>query len=181
MSPLRRVPVLIDDRVTLADSSVIVQYLEDRYPRPPLLPVDVADRAQARWLEEYADTRVAQVLIWGIFREAVLEPGVFGRRRNVAEIERIVREDLPPVLDYLEGRLPSDGFLFGTIGIADISLAAMFRNVGFARQRVDAERWPVTSGFIDRVLSQPCFTHLQKFEDLMMHTRVARCSSTGEK
>jgi glutathione S-transferase len=32
LSPLRRVPVLIDDLVTLSDSSVIVQYLEDRYP-----------------------------------------------------------------------------------------------------------------------------------------------------
>jgi glutathione S-transferase len=32
MSPLRRIPVLIDDRVTLADSSVIAQYLEERYP-----------------------------------------------------------------------------------------------------------------------------------------------------
>ena len=34
LSPLRRVPVLIDDRVTLCDSSVICQYLEDRHPEP---------------------------------------------------------------------------------------------------------------------------------------------------
>src|SRR2546426_7506600 len=46
LSPLRRIPVLIDERVTLADSSVICQYLEDRYPEPPLYPRDVADRAR---------------------------------------------------------------------------------------------------------------------------------------
>ncbi len=50
LSPLRRIPVLIDDRVTLADSSVICQYLEDRYPEPALYPADVAERARARWL-----------------------------------------------------------------------------------------------------------------------------------
>jgi glutathione S-transferase len=38
LSPLRRIPVLIDDRVTLADSSVICQYLEDCYPEPALYP-----------------------------------------------------------------------------------------------------------------------------------------------
>jgi len=48
MSPLRRIPVLIDDSVTLADSSVIAQYLEERYPQPALYPADLAERARAR-------------------------------------------------------------------------------------------------------------------------------------
>ncbi len=56
VSPLRRIPVLIDDRVTLSDSSVICQYLEDRYPTPSLYPVDIARRAEDRWIEEYSDT-----------------------------------------------------------------------------------------------------------------------------
>jgi glutathione S-transferase len=50
LSPLRRVPVLLDDRVTLTDSTVICEYLEDRYPTPPLHPRNVADRARARRL-----------------------------------------------------------------------------------------------------------------------------------
>src|SRR5512135_2201605 len=54
LSPLRRVPVLIDERVALADSSVIAQYLEERYAQPALYPADIAERARARWLEEYA-------------------------------------------------------------------------------------------------------------------------------
>ncbi len=109
-------PVLIDDRVTLADSSVIVQYLEDRYPQPALWPADVADRALARWYEEYADTRIADVLVWGVFRKAVLEPGIFGLKRDLDAIERIVRDDVPGVLDYLEARVPRAGFLFGDAG-----------------------------------------------------------------
>ena len=34
LSPLRRIPVLIDDEVTLTDSTVICEYLDERYPEP---------------------------------------------------------------------------------------------------------------------------------------------------
>jgi glutathione S-transferase len=78
LSPVRRIPVLIDDRVTLADSSVICQYLEDRYPQPALYPTDVSDRARARWLEEYADTRMGEVFIWRLFNQRVINR-LYGR------------------------------------------------------------------------------------------------------
>src|ERR1051325_12008445 len=55
LSPVRRIPVLIDDRVTLCDSSVICQYLEDRYPRPRLYPADAADAARERRPEEHTE------------------------------------------------------------------------------------------------------------------------------
>lgn len=176
LSPLRRVPVFIDDRVTLVDSSVITQYLEERHPdRYSLLPVDVADRARARWLEEYADTRIADVLVWGIFRRAVLDPGIWGMPRDLEAITRVMQEDVPPVMDYLERCLPVAGFLFDPtrIGLADVSVAAPFRNLGFARQRLDASRWPVTTSFVDRVLAQPAFTKLQPFEDRQVRTPIA--------
>ena len=38
LSPIRRIPVLVDDQVTLSDSTVICEYLDDRYPTPPLRP-----------------------------------------------------------------------------------------------------------------------------------------------
>jgi glutathione S-transferase len=176
LSPLRRVPVFIDDQVTLADSSVIAQYLEERHhDRYPLLPVDVADRARARWLEEYADTRIADVIVWGVFQRAVLDPGIWGTPRDLAAIARVMQEDLPPVMDYLERNLPVAGFLFDPlrIGLADISVAAPFRNLGFARQRADASRWPITASYVDRVLAQPVFTKLQPFEDRQVRTPIA--------
>ncbi len=69
LSPLKRVPVLIDGRLVLNDSSVICQYLEDKFPEPSLYPRDIADRARVRWLEEFADTRLADGLIWRLFYE----------------------------------------------------------------------------------------------------------------
>ena len=172
LSPLRRVPVLVDDSVTLADSTVICQYLEDRYPTPALYPADVADRARARWLEEYADSRMGDVFVWGLYNHAVIAPSVWGTPRDAATIERIKQEDIPPVLDYLESQLPAQGFLFGTLGIADISIAVFLRNAAFARYGVEATRWPLTAGFVDRALAQECLAKLQPFEALMLRTPI---------
>lgn len=55
INPKGQVPVLIDDAVELFDSTQIFEYLEDRYPEPPLWPRDVTTRARARQLELLAD------------------------------------------------------------------------------------------------------------------------------
>jgi glutathione S-transferase len=47
-NPVGKVPVLEDGAFVLAESAVIMQYLDERYPDPPLLPVDPAARALAR-------------------------------------------------------------------------------------------------------------------------------------
>src|ERR1051325_3090440 len=138
LSPVRRIPVLIDDRVTLCDSSVICQYLEDRYPAPAIYPADVADRARARWLEEYADTRMGDVFIWQLFNQVSIGPYVFGRKTDEALLKKATEEEIPQVLDYLETQLPADGFLFGELGVADISIAVFFRNAAFARYKIDS-------------------------------------------
>jgi glutathione S-transferase len=50
-----RVPVLEEDGRALPESEVIMEFLEERYPEPPLLPADPADRALARLLIRRAD------------------------------------------------------------------------------------------------------------------------------
>ena len=47
--PDGRVPVLEDDGWVLSESSVIDEYLDERYPEPPLLPADPGERAVARF------------------------------------------------------------------------------------------------------------------------------------
>ena len=51
ISPLRRIPVWVEGDVTLCDSSVIVQYIEETRPGPSQWPADPVRRAKARWLE----------------------------------------------------------------------------------------------------------------------------------
>lgn len=173
LSPLRRIPVLIDDRVTLADSSVICQYLEERHPEPALYPPNVADRARARWLEEFADTRMGDVFIWRLFNEVAINPFVWGKKTDEARLKQTLEVDVPHVLDYLESQVPADGFLFGSVSIADVAIACFFRNAAFARYRVDPARWQRTAGFVGRVLGLESFARLRPFEEASMRTPIA--------
>ncbi len=170
VSPVRRIPVLRDEQVTIADSSVICQYLEDRYPEPGLYPASIVDRARARWLEEFADSRMGEVFIWKLFNQVAIKPFVWGEQTDTAVVERTLREEIPQVLDYLETQAPKQGFIFGALSIADISLACFFRNAAFARFRVDAARWPLTAAFVERVLEIESFEKLKPLEDRLRRT-----------
>jgi glutathione S-transferase len=174
LSPVRRVPVLRDDQVTLADSSVICQYLEDRYPEPPLYPTNIVDRARARWLEEFADSRMGEVFIWRLFNQVAIKPFVWGEQTDAAVVEKTLREEIPQVLDYLEGQVPREGFLFGAVSIGDIALACFFRNAAFARFRIDAARWPLTAAFVERVLQIDSLEKLKPAEERLRRTPLGQ-------
>lgn len=174
ISPVRRIPVFIDDSVTLSDSSVICEYLEERHPNPPLLPSTPAERARARWLEEFADTRMGEVFIWRLFNELVIRPYVWGEQTDDATVRNTLEVEIPQVLDYLEGQVPPQGHLFGDIGIADIALAVFFRNASFSRFSIDAKRWPATARFVSRVLDHPSFVKLRSFEELLLRNPIER-------
>ena len=172
LSPLRRIPVLIDGDVALCDSSVICAYLDEAYPAVPLLPADPVGRARARWLEEFADTRLGDVFIWGLFYQRIVYPAVWGEPGDEARIAKTLAEDAPAALDYLEGQLPATGFLFGAIGIADIAIASFFRNADYADFTVDADRWPKVARFVAEVLAQPVFAKLLAFEDIQRSAEI---------
>jgi len=55
INPKRQVPVLVDGDVEIFDSTQIFEYLEDRWPEPPLWPCSIGARAEARRLEHCAD------------------------------------------------------------------------------------------------------------------------------
>ena len=170
LSPLRRIPVFIDDKVSLCDSTVICEYLEERFPTPRLLPADLAQRAQARWLEEFADTRMGDVFIWRVFYEAVVLPFIFHRPRDKEKIARVVAEQVPDVMAYLERIAPSDGFLFGQLSIADIAVAIPFSNLRWARVEPDNARWPKTCAWLARTLATPALAKVTRFADKLMQT-----------
>jgi len=48
LNPYHSVPTLVDRDLTLYDSRVIIEYLDERFPHPPLMPVDPVTRAQFR-------------------------------------------------------------------------------------------------------------------------------------
>ena len=172
LSPLCRIPVLIDDGLVLTDSTVIAEYLDEAHPAPPLLPKEPKERARARWLEEFADTRLGDVFIWGLFYPKFVHPNVWKEPGDAARIERSLTTDIPAALDYLEGELPESGYLFGSIGLADIAIASFFRNGAYVGFEVDYPHWPKTARFVAEVLAHPAFEKLHRLEQIQLSTSI---------
>lgn len=64
-NPRGEVPALIDGDFSVFDSTIILEYIEDKWPQPPLLPKTPRERAQARIIEEVMDTSF-EPINWGM-------------------------------------------------------------------------------------------------------------------
>ncbi|MEZ5559020.1 MAG: glutathione S-transferase family protein [Pseudomonadales bacterium] len=80
-SPRGEVPALVDGDVAVFDSSVILEYIEDRWPNPALLPATPAERARVRMLEDAMDTHF-EAITWGMseIRNFGRAPGGLGEQ-----------------------------------------------------------------------------------------------------
>jgi len=61
VSPRGEVPTLVDDDIAIFDSTIILEYIEDNWPTPPLLPADAAERARVRMIEDVMEIGRAHV------------------------------------------------------------------------------------------------------------------------
>lgn len=172
LSPLRRIPVWIEGDLTLCDSSVIVQYIEETRPGPSLWPADPATRAKARFIEEFADTRLFDVLGWKLFFQMALKPRFFGGECDQAIIEQARDVELPTILNYLESLTPETGFLFGALSMADLSLAPAFANAGAVQIGVDPGRWPRLAAWLERMEAETPLGPLNLLARALMRTPV---------
>lgn len=174
LSPARRVPVLIDGDTVIAGSSVVVEYLEKKWPTPSVLPSGPAERAHARRLEQYADSVMGEVFIRRYFNQLVINHFDWGHSPEQQVVEQARNEEIPQILDYLEGQLPERGTLFDALSVADIAIASFFRNLSFAAYQVEAARWPRTAAFVQRMQAEPCLAALVPFEKLSLRTPIAQ-------
>ena len=71
-NPRREVPALIDGEVAVFDSTIILEYIEDRWPQPALLPVGAAARARVRQIEEMCDTYY-EAINWALYEVRVFQ------------------------------------------------------------------------------------------------------------
>lgn len=140
-SPRGEVPVLFVDGQSLFDSTIILEFIEDRFPTPALLPADPLARARARMIEEVCDTHY-EAINWGLseivyFRRAEGELAEAMLETASAQIGRLNA--------WLETRLgEADWFGGETFGWADLSAvpfvqgAAGFGFAPTAGSRLDA-------------------------------------------
>lgn len=173
VSPLLKIPALTDNGINIADSTVICEYLEEQYPAVATKPTSPADRAKARWLEEYADTNVSEAAA-GIFFERLVKPALMGQPSDETRVAHLHDELLPKVQDYLEGQVPEQGFIFGDLGSTDISLTTMFINAEYAGYQINQQRWPKLRAFIERVKEHPVVANILSQEQEMLAMLTAK-------
>ena len=156
MSPMGKIPAFQDDQVTVADSSVICEYLEERYPEVPLMPVAPAERARCRFLEEYGDTAVVNAAT-PMFFETVVKPNFMQQEPDQAALDTAFNEVQPQVYGYLEQQVPDSGFLFGdNLSMADIGIVCpIITGHMLTTYAFDEARWPRLGAYLQRVLQQP--------------------------
>jgi len=116
-NPRGEVPALIDGDVSLFDSTIILEYIEDKWPTPPLLPRDAVARACARTIEDVMDTSF-EPINWGLgeirwFKRAEGE--------QARTIEARAHGQARGIYDWLARQLDSEKWFGGeTFGWGDL-------------------------------------------------------------
>lgn len=150
INPVGKVPALIDDGVVVHDSTIINEYLEDKYPRTPLLPKDPAMRARARSFEDYADAYLAPSLFKIVIN--LRKPEAEREQEKINEGEREVREHFA----FLDRELAGRQFLAGQLSLGDISFVPPLANYERAGYKIGPE-FPNLMAWWERMKARPSF------------------------
>ncbi|MEO5640279.1 MAG: glutathione S-transferase family protein [Sphingomicrobium sp.] len=154
-SPFGKMPAMLDDDYALADSSAIIHYLEAKYPEPALIPLDPRGRGRAVWFDEWADTMFVACGA-KMFFNRVVAPRFLGRDGDFEVTDAAERDELPPLLEYLEREIPSSGFLVeDRLTIADLAVASPMVNLGHMDIALDP--WPRVKAYAEGILARPSF------------------------
>ena len=115
INPLGKIPALQVDGAVIPESETINEYIEDKFPNPPLLPKDPEGRARVRSLSRLHDLYIDPPLRALFFQ---VDP----KTRN-AEVVKQSLADLATRLDYLEARIGSPWAAGEAFSLADCALA----------------------------------------------------------
>jgi glutathione S-transferase len=153
-SPHGKVPALTDDGASLYESSAIVEYLEERYPTPPILPRDPAARAAVR-IEELECLLYFGEKFLDLARKVFFTPA---ERRDAAAVEA-ARDAVREQLRGLETRAV-DGkgeYLVGELSRADLTWIPFVEIVGRAGVDLEAAGTPWLAGWRTRMRARPSY------------------------
>jgi len=156
-SPFGKMPGFSDGDFRLADSSAIIHYLEAKHPEPNLIPTEPKARGRTIWFDEFADT-----ILFGcgrkMFFNRIVSPRFIGCEGDLAEADAAERDELPPILAYLETQIPESRYLVeDRLTLADIAVASPFANLRHLGVAVDAAKYPKVARYADAILSRPSF------------------------
>lgn len=159
-SPFGKIPGLRDGDYTLSDSSAIAVYLDALKPGAGLIPTEAKARGRAVWYDEFADTILADVIL-KMFFNRIVGPKFMNLPGDLELADRAEREELPPVLDWLDSAIPLSGFLVeDRLTLADIAVASLLVNLMHLGIAIDSARHPALARFAGAMFARPSFAGL---------------------
>jgi glutathione S-transferase len=166
--PLGKVPYIEEDGLILYDSTVIDEYLEDRYSWPRLLPQDPLTRAKVRTVEQFADEAILAGNLPPIWMPYWSEPDKRDTERMEKGREGLRTRDLP-YIEKLLSEAPAGGYVWGSFSMADVPMMvlAMVLEV----DRLPLDRFPLAEKYLGALRERPSYRAISP------RTKVADASS----
>ena len=158
-NPAGKVPVLKMDGHTLAESSAICEYIEERFPSPPLLPKDPGGRHEVRrlvgWFDDKFHREVTANLLYERVNKKITKEG-YPDSSNVKTGARAIKVHL----GYMGELLDQRRWLAGSdLSLADYSAAARHSALDYISD-VDWNQFDAVRDWYARIKSRPAFRGL---------------------
>ena len=144
LNPYNSVPTLVDRDLVLYDSRVIIEYLDERFPHPPLMPVDPVTRAQFR-LALYRIERD-----WYSLAEEIADGG---DRKPVTRARKVLQDS---ILSSVEIFAAKRFFLSDEFSLVDCSIAPILWRLPTFNIELPTQARPILQ-YMDEVFSRPSF------------------------
>lgn len=152
LNPSGKLPTLEDRNTILFEASVINEYLDERYPHPPLKPGSPAERAQMR----LAVLRIEQEL-YPLYEE-------FQSARRKTDVKARLCDYLEALDTYLARQ---DYFVGECYTLADVSMATVLWRL--SPMGVDTTKWSNLEAYMDRLFERPAFERSLSEHEQMLH------------
>jgi glutathione S-transferase len=120
LNPYGKVPVLIDDSTVLYESLIINEYLNEKYPNPPLMPKDPGGKARARILIDYGMAHFESAY-QKLRMELMKDP-----KEQSQPIIDGAKSDLKKLLQRFEDEIGDQPYLMGDFSLVDADLIPRF-------------------------------------------------------
>lgn len=148
LNPYGKVPVLTDDATVLYESLIINEYLDEKYPNPPLMPKDPAKRAKARIFIDYGMAHFDapyQRLRMELMKDA---------KEQNQQVIATAKAELKKLLQRLEDEIGEQQYLLGDFSLVDADLLPRFTRLeGFGV--LPDPSLPRFGNYLERVKARP--------------------------
>jgi len=169
LNPKCEVPVLVDGDLVVYDSTLILEYLEERHPEPPLFPQEIAARARCRQLEAAAD-EILFPGVWDLIEESLYPAPPGGRDADRLEA---ARARLDACFARLDKELAGREYLCDRFSVADIGgfiMSSAAANLGHP----PAQTHTALHGWLGRVAARPAVAREMQAMNTFLRESLAR-------